>query len=522
MARFTRSNTPLLEPAIALIAGILSFALPDRSDSYAVSGLVLGGLILAVVLVKYLFTDRIASWKRILAWSLFFCAGAAGAALHRTDPAPAIEHHGERLTFLGRVESIPDIRGRWCRSTATLFCFADSVSGQWIPLGDIFVRLYADTSARNPRLRIGDIVRVRGRLYAADSSGYDLYMRRTRGITARCFAWTVSRIGTDTTWGTRIESLRNKLGNELLSGDATSPDDAGNIMQALAIGNQSYIDPQLRDSYSRTGVAHLLSVSGLHVGIIFMILNLLFGWIRLLRRGYIALGILVILSLCGYAVLTGLSPSVIRAVVMFSLLQTGLMLSRYTNSFNTLCAAALLILLWNPYYIYHIGFQLSFAAMVGIITLYQPLARLWMPRHTLLRWLWSLTLVGITAQIGTFPLVMYHFGQLQLAGLLLNPLIWFTVPVIIGGSLLYLVSHWEWVFALTRTVTDWQNAVITRMGGHDWVAVTGIRLSGWACAAIYLAIIALIVWINRRSALRTRSYFSRNANTGAPAVRTEK
>ena len=198
------------------------------------------------------------------------------------------------------------------------------------------------------------------------------------------------------------------------------------------------------------------------------------------------------------------------------------MLSRYTNSFNTLCAAALLILLWNPYYIYHIGFQLSFAAMVGIITLYQPLARFRMPRHTLLRWLWSLTLVGITAQVGTFPLVMYHFGQLQLAGLLLNPLIWFTVPAIIGGSLLYLVSHWEWVFALTRTVTDWQNAVITRMGSHDWVAVTGSRLSGWACAAIYLAIIALIVWINRRSALRTRSYFSRNADTGAPAVRTEK
>ena len=278
------------------------------------------------------------------------------------------------------------------------------------------------------------------------------------------------------------------------------------------MGDQSDITPELRDSYSRTGVAHLLSVSGLHVGIVFLILNLMFGWIRLFRHGTVALGIVVILCLVCYAALTGLSPSVIRAVTMFSLLQIGLMLSRYTNSLNTLCAAALLLLIWNPYNLYHIGFQLSFAAMVGIITLYQPIARLWMPRHVLLRWLWSLSLVGITAQIGTFPLVMYHFGQLQLAGLLLNPLIWFTVPVIIGGSLLYLAGGWEWVLALTRTVAEWQNSAITWMAGHSWVAVTGIRLEAWLCAAMYLVILILIVWVNRRSSLKTRSYLLRSVD----------
>lgn len=482
-----------------------------------VSSLLLGGFLGVIIWVKLLFFRQIASWQRLFAgWGLFFVAGAGLAEWQRIDPTPAVEHHGERLTFLGRVESIPQIRGRWERSTATLYCFADSVSGDWIPLKELKINLFVDTSVQlNPRLRIGDLVRLRGRLYAADSTGYDLYMRRTRGISGRCFAWSAVRIDTDTTWNTRVESFRNRMGNRLLH-NSTPNDAAGGIMQALAIGDQSEIDPQLRQHYARSGVAHLLSVSGLHVGIIFLILNFLFGWLRLFRHGYVALGLLVILSLCGYAVLTGLSPSVIRAVAMFSLLQIGLMLSRYTNSLNTLCAAALLILIGNPYYLYHIGFRLSFAAMVGIITLYQPLARLWMPRQAVLRWLWSLTLVGITAQIGTFPLVMYHFGQLQFAGLLLNPLIWFTVPIIIGGSLLYLASGWEWVYASTHAVTEWQNSIVGWMGSHRWAAVNGIELSAWGCGAIYLIIIVLIVWMNRLSQTQTRSYFSDSTTGSGP------
>ncbi len=503
MARFTRTNTPLLEPTVAFMAGIAIFA----SWGYVVSGVALGAILAVFVLLKLLFFRRIASWRRLLlGWGLCFVAGAAWAGWRWVDPRPAAAHHGERLTFLGRVESIPQVRGRWERSTATLYCFTDSVSGDWTPLEDLTVSLYVDTAARpDTRLELGEIVRLRGRIYASDSTGYDLYMRRTQGITARCFAWSVARVDIDTTLGNRIALFRKELGNRLLQNHS---DAAASIMQALAIGNPSDIDRSLRADYSRSGVAHLLAVSGLHVGIIFMILNLLFGWLRLIRHGLFALGGIVIVSLCGYAVLTGLSPSAVRAVVMFSLLQVGLMLSRSTNSLNTLCAASLLILVGNPYYIHHIGFRLSFAAMVGIITLYSPLARLWMPRQRVWRWLWSLTLVGITAQLGTFPLVMYHFGQLQLAGLLLNPLIWFTVPVIIVGSLLYLASGWGWVYGVTHTVTDLQNRVVDRMASYRWVAVNGIELSAWACAMLYVGVITLIVWVNRRSAAKTRSYFS--------------
>lgn len=467
---------------------------------------------LVISILKLIRFRNTALWARISVWGIFYSVGVLLTGFHRTDPQPAILHDGERLDIIARVESIPHLKGRWNRSEATVFCYADSTTSGWMSFNNLTIRLYTDTSARNPRLRIGDIVRFRGRLYAADSSGYDLYMRHTRGIVGRCFTWNVTLLEPDMTLRSRVEILRNHLGNRLLADTLGFGDETGDIMQALAIGNQTDIDPKLRDEYSRTGVVHLLSVSGLHVGIIFMIINILFGWMRLIRRGYITLGIVVIVTLCGYAVLTGLEPSVVRSVMMFSLLQIGLMLSRYTNSFNTLCAAAILLLLWNPYYLYHIGFQLSFAAMVGIITLYQPLARRWMPKHKIGRWLWSLTLVGLTAQIGTFPLVMYHFGQLQLAGLLMNPLIWFTVPIIICGSLLYLASGWGWVSYVTHQVTDWQNILIGKMAEQSWIAVTDIDLPIWTCALIYLIIIALIILINRRSHGKTRSYFSDSAD----------
>lgn len=497
------------------MAGILAFSSADYGDkrSYLAAGLVLGGALAVIFLLQRLRpVRRILSGRRIAQWSLFFVAGIGLTALHRVDPVPALDHHGEQLTCLGRVESIPQLRGRWECSTATLFCYADSTNGSWIPLDQLKVRLYTDTSAGNPRLRIGDLVRMeQGRLYAVDSIGYDRYMRRTRGISARYYAWRFVRIGTDTTLLFRIEQIRHRLGERLLHAPDTAADDASRVMQTLTTGDPSGIDPPLRAQYARSGVAHLLAVSGLHVGIIFLILNLLFGWIRLFRYGPAIVGTLVILCLCTYALFTGLSPSVVRAVVMFSLLQTGLMLSRHTNSLNILCAAAFIISIWNPYSVYHIGFQLSFAAVAGILTLCPPIARLWRPRFAVLRWLWSLTLVGLAAQIGTFPLVLYHFGQLQYAGLLLNPLVWFTVPVLIGGSLLYLAVGWEWIYEGTHRVAEWQNAAVGWTAEQTWAALSGLTLPGWACIAIYAGLIGGIVWLNRVSTAKTRSCFQPSA-----------
>lgn len=274
MARFTRANTPLLEPTIALICGILTFAIPDRPGNSALPSLLLLGIFILIISILKLTKFRFSvSWDRIGMWGIFYSLGIGLTAWHRVDPAPAVAHDGERLDFIARIESTPQVKGRWQRAEATLFCYADSTTGNLIPLNDLRIRIFADTSAKNPVLQIGDMIRFRGRLYAVDSSGYDLYMLRTRGIAAQCFTWHITRLERDTaSWAIRVEILRNKLSNRLLSSKDNHTD---NIIQALTIGNRADIDPELRDSYSRAGVAHLLSVSGLHVGIIFLIINLL-------------------------------------------------------------------------------------------------------------------------------------------------------------------------------------------------------------------------------------------------------
>ncbi len=504
MARFTRTDTPLLEPVLVLLLGILVGSQPERPGDFRLAAGLFGLLLAIVIGLKYTLFSRIGNWRRIGMWIGFYALGIVLVLLHRPDPTPVQALHGSRGEWMARIESSPEHRGRWYRSEATLFCYADSLSGDWIPLGDPRIRLYisvSDPIGEPPR--IGDLLRFRGRLYASsDTVAYDRYMLRTRSLVGRCFAYRTTLLDHAPTWRGRIESFRQRLGERLNTGSTDSTGGTTALLQALTLGRTSGLDPELRARYARTGLAHLLSVSGLHVGIIFLILNLLFGWIRLFRNGCVASGLLVIAALFGYALLTGLSPSVVRAVVMFSLLQIGLMLSRSTNSLNTLCAAALVLLLWNPYLLYHIGFQLSFAATAAIVTLYPPLARRWMPRWPVLRWLWSLTLVGLTAQLGVFPLILYHFGQIQPGGLLLNPIVWFTVPTLIVGSVVYLASGWSWLAVFLHTVAGWQNRLVEQWAAAPWIAWEELEISVWSCIALYLPVIVLIRWLNRSDGQR--------------------
>lgn len=510
MARFTRTNTPLFEPVVALLLGILAGSLPDRPGDFRLAAGLFTALLAAVILLKFIGFPRIGSWRRIGMWIGFYSLGIVLILLHRPDPTAVETLHGSRGEWMARVESLPELRGKWHRAEATLLCYRENPTASWTPLGFPRIRLYASRSdTTGPQLRTGDLLRFRGRLYAtSDTVAYDRYMLRTRSLVGRCFAYRVTLLERDPTWQTRIELFRRELGERLRRGSTDSTGSTTALLQALTLGQTSGLDPDLRTRYARTGLAHLLAVSGLHVGIIFVLLNLLFGWIRLFRNGCVLSGALVIAALCGYALLTGLSPSVVRAVVMFSLLQIGLMLSRSTNSLNTLCAAALLLLLWNPYLLYHIGFQLSFAATASIITLYPPLARRWMPRRLIPRWLWSLTLVSLTAQLGVFPLILYHFGQIQPGGLLLNPVVWFTVPTLIVGSVVYLASGWSWLAAAIHAVAGWQNRLVERCASAPWIAWDGIEISVWSCIALYLPVWALMWWLNRSDGSRPLPYSS--------------
>ncbi|NML66306.1 ComEC family competence protein [Hymenobacter sp. RP-2-7] len=223
------------------------------------------------------------------------------------------------------------------------------------------------------------------------------------------------------------------------------------IGTALVLGFKDDIDKGTRQAYADTGTTHIMAVSGLQVGLLFAALQWLLARVplggsvarrRLLTAG---LGLGLIWS---YALLTGLSASVLRATVMFTLVIIGQAFERQSNSLNTLCAAAFLLLLYNPYLLCDVGFQLSFGAVLSIIYGQPRLARLldarsfflerrrsyqphwvqksWGAAATLADAAWQLTVLSLAAQVVTFPLGLYYFHQFPLSFLLSNL---FAVPI---------------------------------------------------------------------------------------------
>lgn len=187
------------------------------------------------------------------------------------------------------------------------------------------------------------------------------------------------------------------------------------VANALILGQKSDLTKELKNAYADTGAMHVLAVSGLHVGIVYGLLLLIF---RLFPNpGTTAKLIKLITALLvmwGFVLLTGASNSVIRAATMFSFVAIGKNFNRYTNIYNTLAASAFLMLLFNPLALFDIGFQLSYLAVFSIVYFQKRIYRLWIPDNNIIDNIWKLITVSIAAQIGVFPLSLFYFHQFPL------------------------------------------------------------------------------------------------------------
>lgn len=197
------------------------------------------------------------------------------------------------------------------------------------------------------------------------------------------------------------------------------------IVQALLLGDRSGMDREIQDSFIKSGAIHLLAVSGLHVGILYMLLS---SFLSLFFKPSHIISILLSLGfLLAYAFLTGFSPSVSRAALMFAVIHVGRATNRNTNTYNSLAVSATLILIINPLFLFHIGFWLSHLAVLGILVFYPYINGLFTFRFIIWRHLWSLLAVSLAAQITTLPISLYTFGGFptwfMLSNLLMLPLV---------------------------------------------------------------------------------------------------
>jgi competence protein ComEC len=235
------------------------------------------------------------------------------------------------------------------------------------------------------------------------------------------------------------------------------------MVKALLLGDRSGMDRSVLDQYANIGVVHVLAVSGLHVGGIYLLLGALLQLLGFRQNRPAAIWITIII-LWVYALITGLSASVCRASLMFTLYGIGRLLSRKVNVLNIWAASGIILLIINPLKLFDVGFQLSFLAVLGILVLYKPIHHIYQPDSWFIRKIWSLVVVSTAAQLFTFPLLMYYFHQVSLIFLLSNLVIVPLVTVLFYGSLLAMcVGSLPWMDAKLGVGIDWLVALLNRL-----------------------------------------------------------
>jgi competence protein ComEC len=211
------------------------------------------------------------------------------------------------------------------------------------------------------------------------------------------------------------------------------------VASTLILGYKADLSNDILQAYSKTGTIHILSVSGGHVAIIYLLLSWALGFLNGHKHGRLVKAILIIALIWAYSLLTGFSPAVCRAAVMLSLIITGKTYSRYINTLNILAVSAFALLLYDPFLITDVGFQLSYLAVAGLI-IFQPIVYQWLIfKNKLADKVWLACSVSIAAQVITFPLSAYYFHQFPVYFLVSNLLIVIPVSIILYSGILLLL-----------------------------------------------------------------------------------
>lgn len=285
--------------------------------------------------------------------------------------------------------------------------------------------------------------------------------------------------------------------------EAGLTDDAYAIVAAMVLGDKSALSRDIKDTYSITGASHVLALSGLHLGIIYVLLSILVVG----RRWRFITQILIILSIWAFVFLVGMPTSVIRAAVMLTVYALLALGYRNKMSVNTLAFTAIVMLLFQPSALFTVSFQLSFMAVLSIL-LFVPLferafSAEYLMTHRCMKWLWGMVAVSCSAQMGVAPLLAYYFGRFSSWFLLTNFIVIPAAMLILYLSLLVLLIP-QLAFLLVQVVNG-LNSVLTRMAQLPGACIDGLHPTQTQTVLVYVVMIAIYVLLS----LFTRPRFFR-------------
>lgn len=275
-------------------------------------------------------------------------------------------------------------------------------------------------------------------------------------------------------------------------------DDCFSIATTLILGYRADLSQETFNVYSKTGTIHVLSVSGMHVGLIYIIIN----WALFFMKGKRWLSILkvtITISLIWfYALLTGLSPSVLRSAVMLSVFILAKLLNRHSNSYNIISFAAFCLLVYEPFLIWDVGFQLSFLAVLGLIYLQPIIQQSWQPKNKWLDKLWSAIAMSTAAQIATYPLTIYYFHQFSVYFLISNLFIMLPSALMMYMGIFILVFRIEALGPVFEWLIRFMNAGLDQITTIPLANITGIWISQTQLILLSLALFLLTYALEHR------------------------
>ena len=443
----------------------------------------------------------------IAATTMFAALGMTSYALTRNKMLYAWP--SEECTYEANVIELPRERNKSTLCTLQICAIQDSIGWRSVNR-KVFAYMAADDAINS--LLPGDVICFRGRVKPPHNFSEDLEFDYARYITMQGASGTVylpherwKRVNTTRlTLRERMIRLSHQLQTKYMH--TAFRDDALGVLTALSLGDKRTLSEEVRTTYTDVGAAHVLALSGLHVGVIYAILAFLMRGIVRKRNMRWLRELLIIITLWMFALLVGMPASVVRAVSMCTLYILAQWISRDSSSIHILTLAALVMLIAKPLYLFDVGFQFSFMAMAAILSIVPYLEQLFRS-HSLPRipaYFMGIICMSLAAQVGTFPLSLHYFGTFPTYFLLTNLLIIPYMFVVLIFTLLW------WIVTLTGTplsaplgellqhLTLWMNTCLEHIS--QWPGAV-LHVSHFSVASVlftYLLIFFLCLFIIKK------------------------
>lgn len=422
----------------------------------------------------------------VMAGMAFFLWGGI-SVVHQRETVQ-YDWDGEPAIYKGIVESVPEVRGKTFRAEVRVDVQRLS-NGNWKRIDRNILLSWMPDSLSKP-LACGDSVCFYAKVSYPFSEkeltrfDYGDYLLR-KSISGTALAYAGNWRCTGKPRSLSVSQLAKVCQQQVVDVYRSwgFDQDVQAVVSALTIGEKTDLTPELKAMYSAAGVSHVLALSGLHVGILSCILLWLFYPLTYLKHGRKMLALLVVCLLWGFAFISGLSSSVVRAVVMYSLYTlASFCLEERFSGMHSLVLAAFLMLIYNPFFLFDISFQLSFTAVFSILAFYPLFSRWLCIKNCVLRYVWNTLSLSISAQLGTLPFILYYFGSFPTYFLLAN-----LVVVILAGGILMLtlvalcVASVPMVGSTVMTLLEWCTSVLNE--STRWVQ----QLDGSQITSVYLS-----------------------------------